>query len=548
MRSQNEFACRTALDPIAFAMAELKPRVVLTFGLPMALPSSEGRRIYAVAPDQDLGTTLEADLGQFLARKIGGGASRRPETFDLAVAVGYSEAAITRIVAALRELAHSRSTLLIVDGEAPAGAHVRLPIVGASPAAILVGDLDGAAMPPVSNECFLKRFSLSPVQPPASLKRVPNGPLVSGPVMVPRYNDIVLGHATDAGWPTSDGRAVGDWWGKPLQLLSVGISEAANVGLLNADGRNRSVLVGEDGGVLDASLSGIGGYGPPGTPSSVWKAPSLLVDEAGRRHPLQEAKALLANAPRHAGEVFLLGRMDRRFGHFLLESLARAWAIPWALERGTPILVWGKLSSYVRDAFALLGIPDDQLIEGRLGTVYERMVLPDPAHRLYGSISPAAAIAWNRMADAAVAAVPSPSSEHRFLYLSRAGTPDRSLLNEEALEDFLRSRGGLVARPETLGFTEQIALVRRARAVVGCSGSQMHLSMFARRGNAKLVIGNEHYIPPEETMIGLASGVTTDYYIERLGRSGKMRTEPWSIDMARFSPAFDAWLETSAIR
>ena len=78
---------------------------------------------------------------------------------------------------------------------------------------------------------------------------------------------------------------------------------------------------------------------------------------------------------------------------------------------------------------------------------------------------------------------PSPLRAER-VYLSRRSHahPMRILLNEAELERALMARGFVIVRPERLRPSEQIALGRQARVVVGPSGAGMANALFAAPG------------------------------------------------------------------
>jgi capsular polysaccharide biosynthesis protein len=118
------------------------------------------------------------------------------------------------------------------------------------------------------------------------------------------------------------------------------------------------------------------------------------------------------------------------------------------------------------------------------------------------------------------------------------------LTNEAEVEDILAARGFAVISPEALPFAAQVRLVAGASRVVGCFGSQLHLSMFMAPGARKLVIGRERFLGPDETLIAIGNGTAVDYVVEPQGRAGAdaSEDEDWTLDLARFERAVDRWL------
>lgn len=570
-------------DPIGHVIARTQPRILITFGIERRNDLPSDCHLYAIDVPGEVQASSGLDsVDEFFARASRSNAyatpKKRPARFDLAI-VGpdYRLNARRRIMAGLHGLAHSRSVVMFVRRPSDSAWNRRRSVmqgfaglaslferiegaaIESETPALLIGDLDVATQRRKAPrrprhfrlhlgnqqlDRFLGAHQIDRPPPSIAAHPVQDAPCVKGEVVTPRYNRISAHGPRLKSRASDGGRSSGRWWNKPLRTMDAAVTVAENVGFVTADGHNKAVLTDEQGLLLPATHRWQLGYGETLDDIELQVPTFVVHDRNGRRRPLQEAKDLLTNR-REAGDFLALGFLDDRFGHFLVESLASGWALDWALARGMRILIWGPSRSFHASALALLGIPEDRIVVATPGTTYARVFMPDPAFRLMGSISPLAGGIWDRMADRAMEGThPGPAAEP-FLFLSRAGVRTRRLTNARKLDAAMAERGGLVVRPERMSFEEQVRTVRRARAVVGCFGSQLHLSIFQARGTRKLVIGIEDFTGPEETLISLVNGTEVDYYFEPTppGVRGRARRAPWTLDLERFLPAFDRWLE-----
>ena len=164
------------------------------------------------------------------------------------------------------------------------------------------------------------------------------------------------------------------------------------------------------------------------------------------------------------------------FGHFLLETTARLWALeehrdkPWLfLTSGRP-----ELRSYQRDFLELLGLRRDQIVVVSDWTGVDRLVVPEPAFVYHHWATKAYLDAFRR--------AETPSGAGRRIFLSRSDTTMALTVGERELEEVLRAEGWVIEIPERLPAPEQAALFRDDNVVMGLQGSAMHLGLFAAPG------------------------------------------------------------------
>lgn len=184
-------------------------------------------------------------------------------------------------------------------------------------------------------------------------------------------------------------------------------------------------------------------------------------------------------------EVVYLGWYLDHFGHFLLESTARMWALD-QVDPATKV-VFHFERPFVPDhtiarLLQMFGVPPDRLLFLDKPTRLRRVIVPEPLYEMSHR-------AHERMAEVHRAvARPLAGSFGVFdqpVYLSRRLLPphQRLLVGEAALEDILRENGFLIVHPETMSLADQIRLVNSHRDLLTDAGTACYLSLFALRPN-----------------------------------------------------------------
>ena len=225
-------------------------------------------------------------------------------------------------------------------------------------------------------------------------------------------------------------------------------------------------LYDRDGRRIDASA--LVRYDEAGAPQ-LWRAPPALP---------HTRTVLTIHEPVVYGSVFF-----NHWGHFLLESTARLWAVQGELGRLPVIHAW-RADAEPAVADFLNGVGANGL------------VAPAGFVRLAKCFVPTASFAHDGYAERRHLLAPhavarrrlSPGArEPRPIYLSRsrvsAPVPGRKkLLNEAELEASLEARGVRVVHMQEHTLAEQIGLMNRHPAVIGLWGSALHNTLFALAG------------------------------------------------------------------
>ncbi|MFN8623860.1 MAG: glycosyltransferase family 61 protein [Chloroflexota bacterium] len=208
----------------------------------------------------------------------------------------------------------------------------------------------------------------------------------------------------------------------------------------------------------------------------------------------------------------LVGAHSHAFGHWVFEHLFRLW--PW-LDRpesaGVPILVDRQMPPQHRESLALFAGPDHPVVELAPGQVawVDRLwagtmpVFIASSPRPGGSpsslapdgsvprtqvprglaVDPPSFVRHLASARAAAATIP-PLPGMERVYLTRADTQHRRVINRPAVEALLAARGYRSLDFGRLSFTEQVAVMRGARSIVAPSGSALLLALFAPEGSS----------------------------------------------------------------
>ncbi|WP_344805046.1 glycosyltransferase 61 family protein [Microlunatus ginsengisoli] len=194
-------------------------------------------------------------------------------------------------------------------------------------------------------------------------------------------------------------------------------------------------------------------------------------------------------------EAIYAGTLYYHFGHFLLESLARAW---YAGPRPDLPLVWAgahdwqgyELQPWQREILALLGVQNPTRIVAD-PTRFQTLHIPDIGYRYDDTFHPEHAQFLGRYEGP-------PQIRGRRLWLSRSkiGTDVRNL-NAAPAERRLAADGWSIVHPEKLTVRDQLDELSRATTVGGEEGSAFHLLMLLKDVSGKKVnilrrFGSEH--------------------------------------------------------
>lgn len=210
-------------------------------------------------------------------------------------------------------------------------------------------------------------------------------------------------------------------------------------------------------------------------------------------------------------QYFWLGPLHLHFGHFLVSTLARAWAFRDHVGPETVIVYVGPSTpqevfriAFVRECFTALGIQPDQMLQVNGPVYFPQITIPAMSfvenHSIFTShIDMLRSIAgyWNESEGRQVEAP---------VYISKQNVSAgvRSVVNEAELSAELRIRGIEVACPESLPFKEQLNFWRSHRALIGFASSAFHMAAFF--GSKRLcTISHDEYASTNQVLLDIAS-------------------------------------------
>ena len=187
------------------------------------------------------------------------------------------------------------------------------------------------------------------------------------------------------------------------------------------------------------------------------------------------------------GSYVFLGILTGHFGHFIMSSMARLWALRLApdprqryviLNAGPVEAVLGL--AFMRDILGQLGLGTDNLVCLDAPTRFRRIVVPSPAIEEHSFVHTVFASLCNRVGALLTAALPREAHDAP-LFLSKMRLRDgvSNLVNEAEFCERLERGGVRIVTPERLRLAEQVRLFRDAPLVTGLAGSAMHTAIFA---------------------------------------------------------------------
>ncbi len=193
------------------------------------------------------------------------------------------------------------------------------------------------------------------------------------------------------------------------------------------------------------------------------------------------------------GSYMFAGLLYGHFGHFLVESTARLWALEMLGGKIDGIVFVPKvqvrlervLQNY-RPFFDLLeiGTPIVNLPEP---TRFDRLFVPQQGFGMFGMIQGLPEYR-DFMRSRMAASVTGDGTEK--LYISRSDLPKKrgGLLGEKIIEQYLKDEGFRIFHPQKHSFHDQLAAYKSAGMIISPDGSPLHMAALVARPSTKIAV------------------------------------------------------------
>ena len=180
------------------------------------------------------------------------------------------------------------------------------------------------------------------------------------------------------------------------------------------------------------------------------------------------------------GNYMFAGHLFGHFGHFLVESICRFWAVPILEGKIDGIAFVPKFQNrpqhvigVFRPMIEMLGV-DVPCINIEDPTRVENLYVPQQGFGMFEMIEGAPEFRdWVKTCAQNV----TPKGAEK-IYVSRSALPPArgSLLGEKRIEAMLEAEGYRIFHPQKHSFEEQIAAYKAARCIISVDGSPLHMA------------------------------------------------------------------------
>ncbi|GAA61866.1 hypothetical protein P20652_3755 [Pseudoalteromonas sp. BSi20652] len=215
-------------------------------------------------------------------------------------------------------------------------------------------------------------------------------------------------------------------------------------------------------------------------------------DYSAQEHFTQIDKGLIAdsaykNVKKLKGYYIYLGFYTEHYGHFLLETLSRIWAVKdptnydgfifnnFVLPRKSD-----ELTSFASFCFKKLGLNLDKVIILKEDTLVDELTVPNAQCYILNKVHPHYINIFERLQQD----ISELKANNMRLYLSRSKLQKRKrkVVNEHKIEDVFTEYGFKVIYMEDLTIDMQLLLLANASVIAGLEGSALHNCLFMKHG------------------------------------------------------------------
>lgn len=213
-----------------------------------------------------------------------------------------------------------------------------------------------------------------------------------------------------------------------------------------------------------------------------------------------------------SGSHFFGGPLFLHFGHFIMESLARIWALPQAKDRGlidlNSKIVFNvfhsdrnididALPQYIHQIFSIIGVNPSDIMIVRNPIIVENLIVAEQGCGLNYEIKRGF---LNFVKETRAPKSPEAikdSENGKLLYVSRQAYRSRgNYLGESLIEATLSQNGFEIFYPELHSIEEQIRTFEEARGIIFAESSAIHLLLLCTYFRGKVIVVKRRFHEP----------------------------------------------------
>lgn len=214
--------------------------------------------------------------------------------------------------------------------------------------------------------------------------------------------------------------------------------------------------------------------------------------------------------------VIFAGQLQRHWGNFLFDCLARMW---YPLREKRYRIVYCNLDlpeedlrdsgKNYRQVLALMGIRTERVEEIKKPTVFGRVLIPELAVFPGEFYSEELREIYDRIVKCVEEQYEYPFYDR--IYLTRTRMNGKKELGEEILEKVFADNGYKVIAPETLSVAEQVWLFGHCKVFASIEGTTSHNIVFAKPGTAHIVLRKQSYVNTRQILFDRMRGIEPVY-------------------------------------
>ena len=224
------------------------------------------------------------------------------------------------------------------------------------------------------------------------------------------------------------------------------------------------------------------------------------------------------------------------YGHVLLDSFSRLWAMGHLGEGEFRVVTSSRLTPGYRDVFGQFGIGAERLVHLDRPMRFGRVTVPDVSVARRTAVHGAYFEVLERIGELGRK---SEAPVYDRIYLSRSKLATRALVNEAEIEALMVERGYEIYHPQDHPLRDQMRVYAHAREIVAPGGSAAHIAVFAPRNCDVLILASTGWLVNADMLLnrwrgrlGYVFGDPVDpEYMVRRGRVD------WRIDAGEVADA-----------